>query len=186
MTLAQIRNSIQNQRLELSRGQNFNHYCTAHAAAFIALLLPLIVLVDWLRDGQLDSVLTSLEILLFSAIWLLLAVLLYVHLYRIRALLEVHSPLGITEVRKLLTVLAEREGWSVQNNQKTFMLIKTRPGFSWNWGERITVLFPENGMWVNSICDPDATPAIYSSGRNERNKELVCKCLSGSHRSSAA
>lgn len=182
MTALQIQSSVEKRKLQLNRWQRFNHYCSAHAALFIGLALPLITISDWLIDGRIDGVLSGWEIALFSTPWLIGAVLLYWHLIRILELSKVTTRLKVLEIRELLLGLARREGWTIQNNRKTFMVLKTHPGFTWNWGERITVLFHNDEVWVNSICDPDSDPAFYSSGRNKENRRLIHAHLSGNRR----
>ncbi len=179
MTPLQIRSSVENQKLQLKGQQRFNHHFAAHFALLVGLGLPALTVVDWLIDGRIGVVLSGLEIALFSTPWLVGATLLYRHLVRILALSKVTTPLGVSAIRELLVSLARRERWSVQNNRKTFMVLKTNPGFTWNWGERITVLFQGGEVWVNSICDPNSDPAIYSSGRNRRNRQLIHEFLGG-------
>lgn len=184
MTATQIRTSIELQMLHLNRSQRLNHYFPAHASLFVGLCLPGLTLMDWVIDRRIDSVLSFSTVVLFSLPWLLAAVLLYRHLDRVLALSKVTTPLGVPEIRKLLVVLARREGWSTQKNSKTSVVMKTDPGFSWNWGEKITILFYNGEVWVISICDPDFESAFYSSGRNKRNRNLVHQSLTGNRRAS--
>ena len=182
MTALQIQSSVEKRKLQLNKQQRLNYYLPAHAALLIGLGLPVMTVWDWLIDGRIDGVLSGWEIALFSTPWLIGAVLLYKHPIRILELSKVTTPLKVSEIRELLVDLAHREGWTIQNNRKTFMVLKTHPGFTWNWGERITVLFHNDEVWVNSICDPDSDLAFYSSGRNKQNRKLIHEHLSGNRR----
>jgi hypothetical protein len=179
MTAAQIRNSIQTGRLQLSRTQKLNHYFPAHGCLFAGLMVPGITILDFLRDGSLDSVLSLWQVALFSLPWTILSGLLYWHLSRVLLLSRVETVLSVAEIREVCVRLATLKGWSVQNNRKTFVVMKTHPGFSWNWGEKITVLLYKGNVWVNSICDPDFESAFYSSGRNRENRLLIYRFLTG-------
>ena len=179
LTHLRIRSSIERGKLHLTRGQRLNHFFPAFIALLIGLLLPLLMLGDWVVDRRVDSPLSWYGTSLFSAPWLIGGVLLHRHLQKVLTLIKVPTQIALPEARELLVKLADREGWSVQNNRKTYMVFKTHPGFTWNWGEMITVLFHSDEVWINSICDPDSQPAFYSSGRNARNIQLVQEFLSG-------
>lgn len=179
MTPSQILSSVEKQQLQLNGRQRFNHYSTAHFALFVGLGLPMMILGGWLIDARIDFALSKYEVALFSIPSLIVAALLYRHFARILALSKVNTPLGVSDIRELLIGLAEREGWQVQRNRKSFIVLKTHPGFTRNCGERITVLFHGGEVWVNSICDPDSDPAFYSSGRNRRNRQLIHAYSSG-------
>ena len=179
MTAAQIRRSVEKQKLQLNRSQRFNHFLVAHGTLFVGLCLPSIIFLNWLIELRFNSVLSVFQVILFSAPWIVASILLYFYQKRVLSLSKVATPLKVSEIRQILSGLAQREGWSVLNSNKAFVVMKTHPGFTWNWGEKITILFYKEEVWVNSICDPDNEPAVYSSGRNKRNRRLIHQFLSG-------
>ena len=182
MTPVQIKLSIESGKLQLTRQQKFNHYFPAHAALFAGLCLPIFLILDFITDRAIDSPMSFASAALFSLSFLLPATLLYINSVRVLRLTRVDTSLPVGEIRELLVKAASRHGWSVQNNRKTFMVLKTHPGFAWNWGEKITVLFSRGEVWVNSICDPDFNSAFYSSGRNKNNQLMIQQYLSGNRR----
>ncbi len=50
------------------------------------------------------------------------------------------------------------------------IIAKTHPSiFSGSWGEQITILFDDDRILINSICDPDKKSSVVSMGRNKKN-----------------
>lgn len=53
-------------------------------------------------------------------------------------------------------------------------IANTNPGFfSGSWGEQITVLFYQDSVFVNSICDPNKRSSVISWGRNSENEDTL-------------
>jgi len=41
------------------------------------------------------------------------------------------------------------------------------------WGERITIVFDNAQIHINSICDPSKMSSIISFGRNKKNVDAI-------------
>ena len=57
--------------------------------------------------------------------------------------------------------------WKVNVNKKNIVKAYTYPSFfSGSWGEMITIIFDDDQVMINSICNPDAQSSMSSMGRN--------------------
>ncbi|MDJ1497635.1 hypothetical protein QNI19_32145 [Cytophagaceae bacterium DM2B3-1] len=62
-------------------------------------------------------------------------------------------------------------GWVPYLMDEEVIIAKTYPRLlSGSWGERITILFDNNKVLVNSICDPDKHSSVVLFGGNEKNE----------------
>lgn len=64
--------------------------------------------------------------------------------------------------------------WELKQKSNTLLIAKTKPPFiSGSWGEQITIIYSDNKILINSICDPDKISSVISYGNNKRNVEKI-------------
>jgi hypothetical protein len=78
------------------------------------------------------------------------------------------------QLLKIINEVAKELKWKkVSSNTKVYKAT-TDPGFfSGSWGEQITILFYEDNVFVNSICDLDKRSSVVSWGRNKENEKTL-------------
>ncbi|MFD0748802.1 hypothetical protein ACFQZS_01525 [Mucilaginibacter calamicampi] len=118
-------------------------------------------------------------------IWLIIVPLLLMCLaYRLQKNIlkfySVHTALDRKQLIKVISDVSKKLEWITMESNKNVYVAKTFPGFfSGSWGEQITILFFEDKLLVNSICDPDKKSSIVSFGRNRNNVQTLLKELEG-------
>ncbi len=84
----------------------------------------------------------------------------------------VKTSLNHTQLKQILIELAETCKWVFISNTPDSSIAITNPGFfSGSWGEQITILFYQDTVYVNSICDPNKHSSLVSWGRNRKNEQ---------------
>ena len=107
---------------------------------------------------------------------LLLMFLTYLWQRNILRFYSVHTALNRKQLKEVILNVSQELKWITMSSSKDVYTAKTFPGFfSGSWGEHITVLFHENIVFINSICDPDKTSSIVSFGRNRNNVQTLIK-----------
>jgi len=82
------------------------------------------------------------------------------------------------QVEAIIERVADELEWKGHFVTSKIYKAKTYPGFfSGSWGEEITILLPDNRIFINSICDPDKKSSVTSMGRNWENEDLVVKSI---------
>jgi hypothetical protein len=75
--------------------------------------------------------------------------------------------------------VAEKLKWEFISTTNDAYIAKTNPGFfSGSWGEQISVLFYQDSVFVNSICDPNKRSSVVSWGRNSENENTLIDKIS--------
>ena len=78
------------------------------------------------------------------------------------------------ELDAIIEKVALELEWHPYLIKEKFIVAKTHPGFSsGSWGEQITIIFDENLVLVNSVCDPDKKSSVVSMGRNRQNEKKL-------------
>jgi hypothetical protein len=171
MTPAAIKQSLESGKLALSGWEWFTHFEPAFALAFIASLMPAFSVYDLLTVGEIvlpDSV--PKVFFVATVIPATAAVLLYTYRQRELILTRIDTDRSRQEITTAIVELAGKNDWEVRNKTKRYMVLRTHPRFwSGSWGERMTVLFEKDKVWVNSICDPEKQASVVSMGRNRQN-----------------
>ena len=59
--------------------------------------------------------------------------------------------------------------WQVEINDKDLFRAYRHWNWTASWGEMITIIKDNGGLYINSICDPNSVSAVTSWGWNKRN-----------------
>lgn len=103
----------------------------------------------------------------------ILSVIVYWMQKRRLKFLVVATNLNHVQLKEILIEVAEKLKWEFISSTNAYVA-KTDPGFlSGSWGEQITILFYQDKVFVNSICDPNKRSSVSSLGRNGKNEETL-------------
>ena len=184
MTSTQITRSVKTGKLQLEGWERFRYFeniiwlAIGSAGCFLYALYSIYLAEPTSLTGP-----VSIFLLVLSFVLFVLAAVQFVILDRSRKLALLTTNLRWTEAREILLALASRRRWTVLNNRKAFIRLRTRPSWWFSLsGEQITVFYNRKNIWAASICDPDGPTAIIT--RNRENILLLRGELSGSRRSS--
>lgn len=109
--------------------------------------------------------------------FLIIAILFFAIQYRRLTFKKVIIDYPETKFKRALYITVKENGWNVlsKNNVYVIAFHKTRTYF--NSGEIITIIKIENGILINSICDPSAKTALFSFGWNRKNRNAFIRNL---------
>ncbi len=167
MTEKQKQFSIRNKKLRLSFWDKVSHF----GIVIFLFFIPIISIFVYLKDtvNGTPHQITDGEIYLF-----LIPTLLALVFYKIQAdrlkFKEVHTALSKQELKAIIEKTGNILNWHPKQITDDFIIATTNPSFSsGSWGEQITILFDNNRVLINSICDPDKKSSVLSMGRNKKN-----------------
>lgn len=115
----------------------------------------------------------------FIVIWLLifpasLAVFIGYIQYRRLFFKKIETRLSLDELYEVIQKVGAENKWFYTHAGNDCFVGHTTPGvFSGSWGEEIFVVFADNCVWVNSICDLNQRSSITSFGRTKENIRLL-------------
>jgi hypothetical protein len=90
----------------------------------------------------------------------------------------IQTTLTRAQVEAIIERVADELEWKGHFVTNKIYKAKTSPRFfSGSWGEEITILLPDNRIFINSICDPDKHASLTSFGRNWENKDMVINSI---------
>lgn len=88
----------------------------------------------------------------------------------------VTSTLDRGALNKIIENTATELGWIINRRNKKFIKAYTKPEFlSGSWGEQVVIIFDNNKILVNSICDLSKKTSLVSMGRNKKNEQTLIK-----------
>lgn len=172
--------SIEAGELRLGRWDKFSHYFPAYGILGIAIFPPAFWLYDEVIGSSRPSVIHpgDLTFNLFIFISLVLGVLVYRSQKQALQLVSVKTGREKSMNRELVRKAAKTLKCSIAvDDEDEFVGITNPPFRSGSWGERITVLFEGDVVFVNSICDPDKQTSLVSWGRNGINVRVIVRRL---------
>jgi len=171
MTKEQYDKSIETGELQLTLTNKFNHYSIVAWLCFPSIFLLLLHLYKkiigdpaYFADGEIEIIVcTSVLALLFY--WLQKSRLKFKKL-------SINFP--AKELMSYLQELCKEWDWTIAYHDNHTVIAKTNVSFfSGSWGEQVTVLFTQNLVLVNSICDLDKKSSLVSMGHNRENVKAV-------------
>lgn len=164
-----IKKCIEQNELQLSNWDKINHYWSV----IFALTIPILFIINKTIDliNKTERPRQDGDIFLF-AIPILLSFLLYLLQKKRLRFKIVETNLSINEIYKIVDDTAKELGWIINKKSSTHLTANTNPKFtSGSWGEQITIIFTENKILVNSICDLNKKDSLVSMGRNKKNEQ---------------
>ena len=181
MTKEQITKSIDSGILQLGRWDKFNYYFPTTALFFISLLFPAFWLYDQLIGPQKPMVIKPSDPVFigFILIPFILGIVVFTFQKQLLRLTKINTLKMDEHNRKMIEEISNKLGWrTITNRQDIFIAVTNPPFWSGSWGERITVLYGNGVIWVNSICDPDKQSSLVSCGRNKANVRALIRKIS--------
>ena len=170
MTSAQVSKSIKRHSLELTLSEKLVHYepCILCLGIFLC-LLGLFVFVSEIKDVLIDDFLWLYWF--FGGIG---SALYFCQRSRLK-LRRFKTRLPYKLIIDVIAQLSIQQDWQVVEVGTNFIIVKSGFSFSHNsWGERMTILFDKNLLFVNSINDPNKRASL-TKGRNKENIEAIIK-----------
>tara|TARA_B110000261_G_C12905975_1_gene286415 strand:- start:111 stop:653 length:543 start_codon:yes stop_codon:yes gene_type:complete len=180
MTKEQLKYSLETKELKLSIWDRISHF----GIVFFLLFIPAVFVFLHLK-GYFEGTPKPFKQaeLWFMIAPLLIAVVFYI-IQRNRLKFKL-IPTSLTRDAIVLIIekTAKELEWHPHIVDDKFIIAKTHPGFlSGSWGEQITILFDENHILVNSICDPDKKSSVTSMGRNNKNEKKLIEAMKKANR----
>ncbi|GGF23448.1 hypothetical protein [Flavobacterium limi] len=163
-----IKKCIEENELQLSFWDKISHYWSVIFVLIIPICSITYKIIDVINKTERPS--RDGEIYLF-VIPIIVSVLFYILQKKRLSFKIVETKLNIDEVFKITEETANELGWIINHKTKKYLTANTNPKFtSGSWGEQITLIFIENKILVNSICDLNKKSSLVSMGRNKKNE----------------
>jgi len=167
-----LEKSVLTGELQLTFWQKEGHYFSVVLLGAMALLLAGFILYDTISYGFQDF---RKDLLTVCLICVALSWIFY-HLQKHRLKLKrIKTSLPIERKLALIFDLAEKLEWRLYFYEEGKAIVfKTDPSiWSGSWGEHITIIFTDQGLLANSICDIDKQPSVVSFGRNQSHLKAL-------------
>lgn len=166
-----VEKCIEKNELQLNFWNKIGHYGIVFFVLFIPISLSCFKISDILnktekpnREGE----------IYFFIVPIILSTLFYLLQKKRLRFKIVETKLTIGEIYKVIDQTAIELGWKINCRKNTYLTAITTPKrISGSWGEQITVIFAENKILVNSICDLDKSTSLVSIGRNKKNEQTL-------------
>jgi hypothetical protein len=159
--------------LILTKEQTFWHY----AIILFLLVAPVMATINVFRYYVTHTYISTKSIdFTFGYPWILLALIFYfIQRHRLK-FKTINISVDNNTFRHAVEQTAKELEWDIM--QMTNEIIVAKSDFSWrSWGEQITILYDNNKILFNSICNPDNRPSIASFGMNRVNRKTFEKFL---------
>lgn len=164
-----IKKCIKKNELQLSFWNKISHYWAVIFALIIPICSIIYKIIDAINKTERSS--RDGEIYLF-VIPITLSFLFYLLQKKRLSFKIVETKLNIDEIYKIVDETAKELGWIINKRTNKYLTANTNPKFtSGSWGEQITIIFIENKILVNSICDLNKKSSLVSMGRNKKNEQ---------------
>lgn len=180
MTNEQIKYSIETGEMKLGNWNKLTHY----GIVGFLFLIPAMLLFFHLKDYFQGAPRPFQEVeIWFMIIPSILGLLFYLFQKNRLKFKSIDTELTREELGPIIEKVANELEWTPYVANKKMIIIKTHPSFfSGSWGEQITILFDNNRILVNSICDPEKQSSIVSMGRNKKNtNRLIQEIIKAGH-----
>jgi hypothetical protein len=176
MTQSDINKMTSDRRLRLRFWDSLNHF--GIVIAFSVLPIMSVKSIYEELNGMGYGVRSISDFAVIGIIGLSLCIVFSIIQYRRLRFKSITVNLDKNDISNALTKTAKELDWYFVNGGENFAIAKRKGGFTTgSWGEQITVLFDNNEILINSICDPDKWSSIASFGRNKQNVLSLMKNL---------
>jgi hypothetical protein len=171
MTDEELSHSIETNEVHLTLWGKLNHYGIVGFLCLIQMLLISIMITNNI-NGRARSI-NELPIGGFI-IATVLAFLCYKLQKRQLKFKSVETGLKRKEINDIIRGVAIELKWSLESLNENYIVAKSHTPFLLGFGgEQITMIFDQNRVLVNSICDPYKKSLVTSLGRNRRNMDKL-------------
>lgn len=164
---------LKNKKLILSGFRKFTHF---ELSFYLILISIFFVVFYFLGDAGITSIgrMKPLITYLITGIPFTIAVLFYVWRYNQLDFHVIKLECSEEDVIKAIEQTSHKLNWTKRKQGKNNYVATTSPEsmMSFNWGEEITIVWNEEVVLINSICNPNSSSALFSMGRNAKNIEF--------------
>ncbi|RVU00526.1 hypothetical protein EOD41_11015 [Mucilaginibacter limnophilus] len=150
---------------------NFSHFGLVAYLLFIPAAALLSNLIGYFQNSPFIFQERDLGMIIIP---LILAIIAYIIQKRRLNFRLVQTNLSHIQLKEILKQTAKEHEWILISSTNYAYVGQTNPSFfSGSWGEQITILFYNNCVLINSICDPQKRASVASWGRNRKNEKIV-------------
>ncbi len=168
MTQFEINKMQTDQRLKLKFWDCLNHFGIVIAFSVLPIMSIWFIIQEFLGNG--NGIRTISDFLKIGIIGLIICIIFFIIQYRRLRFKTFEINLSKEIIYDALTKTAKELNWNFVYGTDNIAVAKRKGGFTTgSWGEQITVIFDNNQVLINSICDPDRRSSIASFGRNKQN-----------------
>jgi hypothetical protein len=154
---------------------NFTHFGLVIYLLFMPLMVLFFHLIDFFQNNPNFFQEGEIWIIVIPPI---LAALFYWLQKRRLKFCVVKTVLNQVQLKEILISVSKQLNWILGSGTANVYTATTNPGFfSGSWGEQITVLFYEDSVFINSICDPNKKSSVVSWGRSNRNEQSLIDAI---------
>lgn len=162
-----IKVSLDSGELKLNFLEFIQHFYLVFYLLLIPILLMFFSLVDLFKG--VNNPLKEGEIW-FYIIPPILSILFYFYQKNKLKFKIISTNLSRSELNKIIIKVGNELGWKFTENKHNVIVAERCDNIIFSiGGERITILFYKNNLYINSICDPSKRISISSGGRNREN-----------------
>lgn len=167
MNKAQIKQSLESGKLSLSIWEKSTHF---EAVGFI-FLFPAFAIILHLRDNLQGNPRafreTEIWFIVVSSLLALFILILQNHGLK---MVEIQHSLSRKQIDAVLKKLSKELAWTILKSDEEHFMAQTSPkSLIGKRGERITILFDEGKIWVNSISDPSKRGSVLFMASNKKH-----------------
>ncbi len=157
---------IKSGELQLTKDERSSHFLPVTWLVIVAIIwaaFGIYKIIEKALSGEL--VLSDFEIILYSLFFFLASYFIYRMQKNVLQFFIIRSDLLLSKKYKMVNSIGKKLNWEKVFENDNIIIGKTSNFLL--WGEQITVIFHENTVMVNSICDPHKKISIY--GPNHKN-----------------
>ena len=175
MTEEEIWYSIEKNEVKLTIWEKLNHY----GIVVFQLIVAVLYLTGFIRDHVNKTINSTDEIYIAGLIVLIFISFLTYKLLRHRLTFKsIETGLKRSELNDIIRKAGIEHKWILVNVNEYSIVARTNPGyFPVSRGERITIIFEQNKVFINSISDPVRTSRFLSMGQNKRNVNRLMEVI---------
>lgn len=171
MTEDELSHSIETNEVHLTLWGKLNHYGIVGFICLIQVLLISIMITNNINGGT-----RSINELPIGGF--IVATVLAYFFYKLQKrrlkFKSVETGLKRKEINDIIRGIAIELKWSLESVTENYIVAKSQPSFLLAFGgEQITIIFDQNRVLVNSICDPYNKSLVTYLGRNSRNMDKL-------------
>ena len=167
MSEEEIRYSIEKNEVKLTFWEKLNHY----GIVIFQLIIEGFYLYGFVRDHLNNSLKSSDELLI--GVFIILTIIPFLTYLLLRHRLKfksIETGLKRSELNDIIRRTGIGYKWTLLTVNDYCIVAKTNPRyFPVSRGERITIIFEQNKVFINSISDPVKSSPLLSFGQNRRN-----------------
>lgn len=165
------------EKLKLSFRQIVNHY---FIVVFL-LLIPLFMMISIFEiyiTKTYDGVRSVDELIRFIIPCIVLAIIFFFIQKNRLKFKKIKIDYTDEDFKEAVNRTVKDLEWKIDKNNKTYLRAFRPWNWTGSWGEMITIIKLNDGLLVNSICDPDKWTSVASYGWNKKNIRTFLNNLS--------